>query len=101
VHNPFHERLMRAYWGEDRDISDPSVLADEGEEVGLDRDAVIAAATTKPYEDRIQASTRGVMEIGAGGVPAFVIDDKVMIPGAQPHELFEKVMEKFHHEPAH
>ena len=24
----------------------------------------------------------------------FVIDDRVMIPGAQPHELFERVMEK-------
>src|SRR3954452_4761060 len=69
VHKPFHERLMTAYWGEDRDISDPFVLADEGEKVGLERDDLVAAATTKPYEDRIQASTRGVMEIGAGGVP--------------------------------
>jgi predicted DsbA family dithiol-disulfide isomerase len=34
------------------------------------------------------------MQMGAGGVPAFVVDDRVLIPGAQPHELFEKVMAK-------
>ena len=89
---------MTGYWAEDRDISDPQVLAEEGEAVGLDRDRVIEVAGTFPYQDRVDASTRAVQEMGAGGVPAFVIDDRVLIPGAQPHELFEKVMERFGHE---
>jgi predicted DsbA family dithiol-disulfide isomerase len=88
---------MTAFWAEDRDISDPIVLAEEGERFGLDSAAVVDAATTKPYEGLIQASTQGVIDMGAGGVPAFVVDDKVLIPGAQPHELFEKVMDKFGH----
>jgi predicted DsbA family dithiol-disulfide isomerase len=94
VHEPFHNRLMTAFWAEDRDISNPEILAGEGEPFGLARDEVVEAATTKPYEDRIQASTIAVHEMGAGGVPAFVVADKVLIPGAQPHELFEKVMVK-------
>jgi predicted DsbA family dithiol-disulfide isomerase len=94
VHEPFHNRLMTAYWAEDRDISNPEVLADEGEQFGLPRDDVVEAATAKPYEDRIRASTSAVAEMGAGGVPAFVVADQVLIPGAQPHELFEKVMVK-------
>jgi predicted DsbA family dithiol-disulfide isomerase len=92
VHEPFHRRLMTAYWAEDRDISNPEVLADEGETFGLARDEVIEAATNHPFQDRIEGSTAAVFEMGAGGVPAFAIDDKVLIPGAQPHELFEKVM---------
>jgi predicted DsbA family dithiol-disulfide isomerase len=36
--------------------------------------------------------------MGAGGVPAFVIADRVLIPGAQPHSLFEKVMQKLEFE---
>jgi predicted DsbA family dithiol-disulfide isomerase len=94
VHKPFHERLMTAFWGEDRDISDPDVLAEEGEKFGLDPDEVREVARTHPYQDRIQASTQAVMEAGANGVPAFVVADRVLIPGAQPHSLFEKVMQK-------
>jgi predicted DsbA family dithiol-disulfide isomerase len=85
---------MTAYWAEDRDISDPEVLADEAAAFGLDPDEVREVATAHPYQDRIQASTAAVHEMGAGGVPAFAIDDRVLIPGAQPHELFERVMGK-------
>ena len=97
VHTALHKRLMTAFWAEDRDISSPSVLAEEAEVFGLDRDVVAEVATTLPYEDRIQASTAAVHEMGGSGVPAFVIDDRVLIPGAQPHELFEQVMVKLEH----
>lgn len=97
MHEALHARLMTGYWAEDRDISDPNVLADEGEAVGLDRSEVADVATGFPYQDRIEASTVAVHEMGAGGVPAFVVDDKLLIPGAQPHSLFEKVMQKFGH----
>jgi predicted DsbA family dithiol-disulfide isomerase len=36
--------------------------------------------------------------MGAGGVPAWVIDERVLIPGAQPHELFERVLVKLGYE---
>jgi predicted DsbA family dithiol-disulfide isomerase len=98
VHKPFHERLMTAFWGEDRDISDPDVLAEEGEKFGLDPDEVRDVAKNHTYQSVIEASTQAVLEIGAGGVPAFVVDDRALIPGAQPHSLFEKVMDKFEHE---
>ena len=94
VHPQLHARLMAGYWAEDRDISDPDVLAQEGSAVGLEPDEVRDVATTHPFQDRIDASTAAVMEMGAGGVPAFVVDDRVLIPGAQPHELFERVLEK-------
>jgi predicted DsbA family dithiol-disulfide isomerase len=94
VHGPFHDRLMTAFWAEDRDISDPEVLAQEAAAFGLDRDEVIEAATTFPYQDRVDASSKAMLEMGAGGVPAWVIEDRVLVPGAQPHEVFERVMEK-------
>jgi predicted DsbA family dithiol-disulfide isomerase len=100
VHPQLHRRLMTAFWGKDRDISDPEVLAEEGAALGLDPDEVREVASTFPFQDRIQASTAAVMEMGAGGVPAFVVDDRVLIPGAQPHELFERVMDKLGHESA-
>jgi predicted DsbA family dithiol-disulfide isomerase len=94
VHGPFHDRLMTAFWAEDLDISDPLVLASEGAGFGLDRNEVVEAATTFPYQERVDASSAAMLEMGADGVPAWVIDDRMMIPGAQPHEVFERVMEK-------
>jgi predicted DsbA family dithiol-disulfide isomerase len=85
---------MTAFWAEDRDISDPEVLAEEASAFGLDPDEVRDVANALPYEDKIRASTAAVQEMGGGGVPAFVVADRVMIPGAQPHDLFEKVMER-------
>jgi predicted DsbA family dithiol-disulfide isomerase len=32
------------------------------------------------------------MDAGATGVPAFAVDNRILIPGAQPEELFEQVM---------
>jgi predicted DsbA family dithiol-disulfide isomerase len=99
VHGPLHDRLMTAFWAEDLDISDPLVLAAEGARFGLDRDEVVDVAATFAYQDRVDASSAAMLEMGAGGVPAWVIDDRVMIPGAQPHELFERVMQKLGIEP--
>jgi predicted DsbA family dithiol-disulfide isomerase len=100
VHGELHERLMAALWAEDRDISDPDVLVEEGTALGLDPDEVREAATAFSFQDRVDASSAAMYELGAGGVPAWVIDDRVLVPGAQPHEIFERVMVKLGYEPS-
>ena len=100
VHEPLHSRLMTAFWAEDRDISDPDVLVAEAAPFGLDADEVRDAASKFPYQDLIQASTGAVMEMGASGVSAFAVDDRVLIPGAQPHEVFDQVLAQMGHRPA-
>jgi predicted DsbA family dithiol-disulfide isomerase len=94
VHDQVHAALMRAYWAEGRDIGDVEVLVDVASPSGLDPDAVRDIAEHGRYEEVIRASTAAVLEMGAGGVPAFVVDDRLLIPGAQPHELFERVLGK-------
>lgn len=94
VHQPVHERLMSAYWAEAKDIGDTEVLVGETEQFGLDPDEIRDVVAAGRYEDQIAASTAAVLEMGTGGVPAFVVDDRLLIPGAQPHELFTRVMEK-------
>src|SRR4051794_32936435 len=83
VYEELHPRLMTAYWGEGRDIGDADVLVAEATAAGLDPDEVRDVIASGKYEDRIRASTQAVFEMGAGGVPAFVVDDKLLIPGAQ------------------
>ncbi len=94
-----HPRLFDAYWGQGRDIGDERVLIEEGTAVGLAEADIQAVLQDERYLERIEGSTRNAMEIGAGGVPAWAIDQRVLVPGAQPHEVFEQVLERLGHAP--
>jgi predicted DsbA family dithiol-disulfide isomerase len=94
-----HRRLFRAYWAEGRDIGTDEVLLDVAAQAGLDP-AEAAARLDDPSLLRIvDEQTTQVMEHGAGGVPAWAIDERVLVPGAQPHEVFERVLERLGHAP--
>jgi predicted DsbA family dithiol-disulfide isomerase len=87
-----HRVLFDAYWARGRDIGDEQVLIEEGGAAGLDEATVLAGLSDKRYLDRVQGQTRDAIELGAGGVPAWLIDRRVLVPGAQPHEVFARVL---------
>ncbi len=94
-----HPRLFDAYWARGRDIGDERVLVEEGTAVGLGEDEIIDALQDARYLERIEAQTREAIDLGAGGVPAWMIDQRVLVPGAQPHDVFERVLERLGHTP--
>lgn len=94
-----HPRLFDAYWGRGRDIGDPEVLIDEGRAVGLDGSEIAEVLQDGRYLEQVENSTREAVEVGAGGVPAWVIDRRVLVPGAQPHEVFDQVFAQLGHAP--
>jgi predicted DsbA family dithiol-disulfide isomerase len=100
VFDALHPRLFDAYWARGRDIGDERVLVEEGTAAGLEEAEIIDALSDARYLDRIHAQTRTAIEMGAGGVPAWLIDERLLVPGAQPHELFERVLERLGHVPA-
>jgi predicted DsbA family dithiol-disulfide isomerase len=94
-----HRRLFDAFWARARDIGDERVLVDEGVAVGLNRGEIIDALQDARYRERVEAHTRAAIEIGAGGVPAWLVDQRLLVPGAQPHEVFSRVLERLGHVP--
>jgi predicted DsbA family dithiol-disulfide isomerase len=73
---------------------------EEGMTVGLERDEILAAFSNAEYTRRVVEQTDAALELGAGGVPAWVIDERFLIPGAQPHEVFDQVLGRIGHAPA-
>ena len=94
-----HPRLYDAYWGRGCDIGDERVLVEEGVAVGLEEGEILDALRDGGYLERIEAQTRAAMEFGATGVPAWLIDRRVLVPGAQPHDVFERVLERLGYSP--
>ena len=90
LHAPMHDRLMQAYWEEAEDIGDPAVLRQLAVEVGLpelDASVLIAGDALR---DRVLDSTRQAQSIGITGIPAYLLDRRMLILGAQPHTVFEQ-----------
>jgi predicted DsbA family dithiol-disulfide isomerase len=83
-----HARLMDAYWAEAQNIGDPDVLRALADEVGLvGADEVLE---TDAYLDLVRASTQQAVAAGVTGVPAFVLDERLLVLGAHPRETFER-----------
>jgi predicted DsbA family dithiol-disulfide isomerase len=94
-----HPRLFDAYWARGRDIGDEQVLVEEGTAVGLEEAEIARAVHDQPYLERVLAETREALELGAGGVPAWVVDERLLVPGAQPRDVFARVMEQLGYPP--
>ena len=90
LHEAVHDGLMRAYWSEGRDIGDDGVLLDLVEEAGLDRAEAKEAMTAEEYVGRVIASTQEANQHGINAIPAFVLDQRLLVLGAHPHETFEQ-----------
>jgi predicted DsbA family dithiol-disulfide isomerase len=89
-HEQVHNRLMDAYWAEGRNIGDSDVLRELLVEVGLDAEQVEGVLANDRYLDRVEGSTRQAVSLGITGIPACVLDRRLIVLGAQPSDVFEQ-----------
>ena len=88
------ERLLRAYFTEGRAISDPTTLTALAVEVGLDRGRVADVLEGDDYGAAVRADEDRAMELGSTGVPFFVFDERLGVPGAQPPDVLLRLLER-------
>ena len=98
-HADIHHHLFAAYWSEARDIGDIDVLVDIAAAAGLDTDKAREVLESDAYVGQIRQSTAAAQRAGVTGVPAWIVDRKVLVPGAQPHEVFDQVLGRLGYTP--
>ncbi len=98
LHQPFHDRLMQAYWEEATDIGEPDALRALAVDIGLDAAEVARVIDSNAYRDRVLGSTAQAQSIGITGIPAFLLDRRQLVLGAQPRSVFEEVLATLGHE---
>ncbi|MEW2916411.1 DsbA family oxidoreductase [Ruegeria sp. ANG10] len=84
--------LFDAYFVQGRDIGDHEVLADIADSIGMD--AAVVSKLLKSDADREDIRTRDThsRQMGVNSVPTFIVANQHAVPGAQPTEMWEKVI---------
>lgn len=85
--------LFEAHFTDNRDVSDAQVLADVAASVGLDRDRAAAILAGDDYGEMVRVEEAYWADRNITGVPAFILDGRMLIPGAQDPDVFIRVIE--------
>jgi predicted DsbA family dithiol-disulfide isomerase len=88
-----HDAFFRAYFVEARDISQPAVLLDIVERVGLSVDGAREVVEKRTFKTAIDADWALSRRYGITGVPTFVVG-RYGVVGAQPYEALEELVVK-------
>jgi predicted DsbA family dithiol-disulfide isomerase len=94
LHDALHDRLMDASWRDGESVGDHDVLRAQAAAVGLPSDDVERVLAGDDYAPRVAASTAQAASIGINGIPAFLLDERLLVLGAQPRETFEQAFEQ-------
>jgi predicted DsbA family dithiol-disulfide isomerase len=81
--------LLEAYFTRGEDLSSHQVLADAAEGVGLDRAAALAVLASQAYAAEVREREQFYQRQGIASVPAIIINERHLISGGQPPEVFE------------
>ena len=84
--------LFKAYFVECRDIGDVEVLADIADSIEMDAAVVKRLLGTDSDMQDIRDRDAHSRSLGINSVPTFIIGGKHAVPGAQPPELWAKVI---------
>jgi predicted DsbA family dithiol-disulfide isomerase len=88
------ERLLAAYFTEGRAIGEVETLVELAVEAGIDAGDARRWIESGQGRDEVASQLEFAADHGITGVPTYVFDREVAISGAQPPELFAKVVER-------
>lgn len=89
------DALFKANFADARPLFTGDTLLDVAVEAGLDReDASRVLADPAAYADAVRAEEREAAQLGATGVPFFVLDRRIGVAGGQATEVFAQALER-------
>ncbi len=89
----YHDAVYRAYWKEDRDISDRAVLTEIAKSIGLDIGAFTTALENRTFRDRIVEYDEPAHEAGVWNVPTWMFPEAWV--AEQPYSVLRDLAARF------
>jgi len=84
--------LLKAYFTDGGDPSDPELLARVAGEVGLDAERARRILAGDEFAAEVRQREKFYLDAGIHSVPAVIIDERHLISGGQPPDVFEQAL---------
>jgi len=84
--------LFEAYFTGGEDLGETETLARAAQAGGLDTDAAREVIASGRYADEVRRVEAAWREAGVSAVPTVVVDERYVISGGQPAEVFERAL---------
>jgi predicted DsbA family dithiol-disulfide isomerase len=94
------EKLFETYFTKGENPGDHDVLVRVAGEVGLDQEQARQVLASQAYADEVRQGEYYWQRAGIRSVPAIVINQRHLISGGQPPEVFEQALRKIAREEA-
>lgn len=89
---PLKHALLEAYFTHGRNPGDHEVLVQLAADVGLDAARAREVLASGAYADEVKQRERFYLDHGIHSVPAVIVNDRHLISGGQPPEVFEQAL---------
>ena len=93
MQTPIVSALFRAYFIEGRDIGDIDVLADVADTGGMDAAVTRKLLLSDADLAGVRQKDEAARNMGIKSVPTFIVAGQHAVPGAQPPELWQRVID--------
>ena len=84
--------LLHAYFAEGCNVADRDVLSGIAEGVGLDAAGARAMLGTDQHANDVRAAEQFFRQLGITGVPAIIIERRLLVSGGQSPDVFEQAL---------
>ncbi|MET1161147.1 MAG: DsbA family oxidoreductase [Pseudoxanthomonas sp.] len=94
------EALLRAYFTDGQDVSTADVLVPLAVEVGLDGERARAILASDEFAEAVRARENFYTSQGITAVPSVIFNERHLVQGGQPVEVFEQALRRLADIPA-
>ncbi len=84
--------LLDSYFGGGRNVADPQVLLEAVARAGLDVERARAILAGDEFADAVREREGHFLGLGIHAVPSVIVNDRHLIQGGQPPEVFEQAL---------
>ena len=86
--------LLKAYITDDENVGDHAILVRLAGEAGLSTERAREILASDEYGEAVRGLKQFYVSHGISGVPAIIINDRHLISGGQPVEVFEQALKQ-------
>ncbi|PRC94323.1 DsbA family oxidoreductase [Solimicrobium silvestre] len=94
VQRKLKHALLQAYHGEGLNTADPETLVTVAVKAGLNEAQAREVVNSDLYSDEVREAEKYWQQAGISSVPAFIINQKHLISGGQPPNVFVEALRK-------